>query len=165
MHTGTLYSLMLRLLLNPTKYAHYLQSYWQIASHPIQKFVEKNTKTTCGKIFYIVCVQQGKIRTFNSQPNVYNEALVSIEDICLTIANKALVQLGMAASNRPTNNLFNRVTFFDVDNLSTFDQRNLPILVGEQRIIYDGIMHAITSQSRGLYFLDALGGTGKSFLI
>ncbi|GFV65927.1 ATP-dependent DNA helicase [Trichonephila clavipes] len=34
-------------------------------------------------------------------PNVYNEALILIEDICLTIANKALVQLGMPASNRP----------------------------------------------------------------
>ncbi|GFV99038.1 ATP-dependent DNA helicase [Trichonephila clavipes] len=32
-------------------------------------------------------------------PNVYNEALILIEDICLTIANKALVQLGMPASN------------------------------------------------------------------
>ncbi|GFT37609.1 ATP-dependent DNA helicase [Trichonephila clavipes] len=38
-------------------------------------------------------------------PNVYNEALLLIEDICLTIANKALVQLGMPASNRPANNL------------------------------------------------------------
>ncbi|GFU23539.1 ATP-dependent DNA helicase [Trichonephila clavipes] len=34
-------------------------------------------------------------------PNVYNEALILIEDICLTIANKALVQLGMPAS-KPT---------------------------------------------------------------
>ncbi|XP_054745451.1 uncharacterized protein LOC129249801 [Anastrepha obliqua] len=39
-------------------------------------------------------------------PNVYNEALILIEDICLTISNKALVQLGMPASNRPANNLF-----------------------------------------------------------
>ncbi|GFT76427.1 ATP-dependent DNA helicase [Trichonephila clavipes] len=41
-------------------------------------------------------------------PNVYNEALILIEDICLTIANKALGQLGMPASNRPENNLFDR---------------------------------------------------------
>ena len=31
-------------------------------------------------------------------PNVYNEALLLIEDICLTIAKKVLVQLGMPAS-------------------------------------------------------------------
>ncbi|GFV05307.1 ATP-dependent DNA helicase [Trichonephila clavipes] len=41
-------------------------------------------------------------------PNVDKEALILIEDICLTIANKALVQLGMPASNRPANNLFDR---------------------------------------------------------
>ena len=102
-------------------------------------------------------------------PNVYNEALVSIEDICLAIANKALVQLGMAAPNRSANDLFDRdlqrETHFDVDELATFLQTNLPKLVPEQRIAYDRIMHAITSQSGGLYFLDAPGGTGKTFLI
>ncbi|GFU25048.1 ATP-dependent DNA helicase [Trichonephila clavipes] len=41
-------------------------------------------------------------------PNVYNEALILIEDICLTISNKALVQLGMPASNRPANNSQNK---------------------------------------------------------
>ena len=102
-------------------------------------------------------------------PNVYNEALVSIEDICLAIANKALVQLGMAAPNRSANDLFDRdlqrETHFDVDELATFLQTNLPKLIPEQRIAYDRIMHAITSQSGGLYFLDAPGGTGKTFLI
>ncbi|GFW35090.1 helitron_like_N domain-containing protein [Trichonephila clavipes] len=57
-------------------------------------------------------------------PNVYNEALILIEDICLTIANKALVQLGMTASNRPANNLFDRdlqrETHYDSDELRTF---------------------------------------------
>ena len=32
-------------------------------------------------------------------PNIYNEALILIEHICLTIANKALAQLRMPASN------------------------------------------------------------------
>ena len=102
-------------------------------------------------------------------PNVYNEALVSIEDICLAIANKALVQLGMAVPNRSAHDLFDRdlqrETHFDVDELCTFVQTNLLKLVPEQRIAYDRIMHAITSQSGGLYFLDAPGDTGKTFLI
>jgi len=87
--------------------------------------------------------------------------LISIEDICLAIANKALVQLGMPASIRSANNLFDRdlqrETHFDVDELSTFVQTNLPKLIR--------IMDAITSQSGGLYFIDAPGGTGKTFLI
>ncbi|GFX64018.1 ATP-dependent DNA helicase [Trichonephila clavipes] len=102
-------------------------------------------------------------------PNVYNEALILIEDICLTIANKALVQLGMPASNRPANNLFDRdlqrETHNDSDELGTFVRTNLPQLILEQRIAYNRIMRAITEQSGGLFFIDAPGGTGKTFLL
>jgi len=102
-------------------------------------------------------------------PNVYNEALILIEDICLAIANKALVQLGMPAPNRPANDLFDRdlqrETHFDSDELGTFVQTNLRQLVPEQRIAYDRIMRAITEQSGGLFFIDAPGGTGKTFLL
>ncbi|GFS85135.1 ATP-dependent DNA helicase [Trichonephila clavipes] len=98
--------------------------------------------------------------------NVYNEALILIKDICLreTIANKALVQLGMPASNRPANTLFDRdlqrETHCDSDELGTFVRTNLPQLILEQRIAYDRIMRAITEQSGGLFFIDAPGGTG-----
>ncbi|GFX94828.1 ATP-dependent DNA helicase pif1 [Trichonephila clavipes] len=102
-------------------------------------------------------------------PNVYNEALILIEDICLTIANKALVQMGMPASNRPANNLFDcdlqRETHYDSDELETFVRTNLPQLILEQHIAYDRIMRAITEQSGGLFFIDAPGGTGKTFLL
>ncbi|GFX67059.1 ATP-dependent DNA helicase [Trichonephila clavipes] len=102
-------------------------------------------------------------------PNVYNEALILIEDICLTIANKALVQLGLTASNRPANNLFDcdlqRETHYDSDELGTFVRKNIPQLILEQRIAYDRIMRAITEQSGGLFFIDAPGGTAKTFLL
>ncbi|GFV41445.1 ATP-dependent DNA helicase [Trichonephila clavipes] len=102
-------------------------------------------------------------------PNVYNEALILIEDIGLTIANKALVQLGMPASNRPANNLFDRdlqrETHYDSDELGTFVRTNLPQSILEQRIAYDRIMRAITEQSGGLFFIDAPGGTGKTFIL
>lgn len=106
---------------------------------------------------------------FQFTPNVYNEALVSVEDICLTIANKALVELGLTAPNRSANDLFDRdfqqEINFDIDTLESFLQTNLPKLVPEQRIVYDRIMNVIINQSGGLYFLDAPGGTGKTFLI
>ncbi|GFW54464.1 ATP-dependent DNA helicase [Trichonephila clavipes] len=116
-----------------------------------------------------------RLRASNQNPDiqftpiVYNEALILIEDICLTIANKALVQLGMPASNRPANNLFDRdlqrETHYNFDELGTFVRTNLPHLILEQRIAYDRIMRAITEQSDGLFFIDALGGTGKTFLL
>ncbi|XP_067125076.1 ATP-dependent DNA helicase pif1-like [Centruroides vittatus] len=102
-------------------------------------------------------------------PHVYNEALVSIEDKCLAIANKGLGQLGMCAPNRSVNDAYDRdlqhETHFDVDDLGTFVETNLPKLVSEQRVVYDTIMLAITYQRDGLYFIDAPRGTGKTFLI
>jgi len=114
-----------------------------------------------------------RLRTSNQIPDiqflpiVYNEALVEIEDMCLEIVNKALVQLGLPSPNRAINSRFDRdlqrETQFDDAELGKFVQTNLPKLVTEQRITYDRIMRAITSESGGLYFLDA--PEGKTFLI
>ncbi|UYV77959.1 hypothetical protein LAZ67_15003037 [Cordylochernes scorpioides] len=102
-------------------------------------------------------------------PEIYNRALVLIEDICLAIANKRLGQMGLCAPNRSANDSYDRdlqrETHFDVDDLSVFVERNLSKLVPEQRIAYDTLMQAISDQRGGLYFLDAPGGTGKTFLI
>lgn len=73
-----------------------------------------------------------KIRAFNSL-QMHNEALVLPEDICLAIANKLLVQLGMAVSNRSANDLFDGdlqpENHFSVYKLGSFVQTNLPKLV------------------------------------
>ncbi|GFX87397.1 ATP-dependent DNA helicase [Trichonephila clavipes] len=116
-----------------------------------------------------------RIRRINVNPNIqftsniYNEALILIEDICLTIADKSLTKLGMIAPNKSGNDIFdrdiNRETHFDVNELQTFVRINLPKLVLEQRTAYDTIINAIANKSCGLYFLDAPGGTGKTFLI
>ncbi|XP_017461157.1 PREDICTED: uncharacterized protein LOC108354487 [Rhagoletis zephyria] len=102
-------------------------------------------------------------------PDIYNQALVSVEDMCLTMANKTLTQLGMSAPNRAAHPLFDRdlqrETEFNVAELAHYVHENLPKLVPEQRVAYDSIMRAIESQSGGLYFLDAPGGTGKTFLL
>ncbi|UYV73325.1 hypothetical protein LAZ67_10002729 [Cordylochernes scorpioides] len=106
---------------------------------------------------------------FQFTPEIYNRALVLIEDICLAIANKRLGQMGLCAPNRSANDSYDRdlqrETHFDVDDLSVFVERNLSKLVPEQRIAYDTLMQAISDQRGGLYFLDAPRGTGKTFLI
>ncbi|GFR20599.1 ATP-dependent DNA helicase [Trichonephila clavata] len=67
--------------------------------------------------------------------NLYNEALILIEDVCLTIANKSLTELGMIAPNRYGNDIFDRdiqrETHFDVNELQTFVRINLSKLVLE----------------------------------
>ncbi|GFY74925.1 ATP-dependent DNA helicase [Trichonephila inaurata madagascariensis] len=101
--------------------------------------------------------------------NIYNEALILNEDVCLTMANKSLTELGMIAPNRYGNEIFDhdiqRETHFDVNELQTFVRINMPKLVLEQRTAYGTIINAISNKSCGLYFLDAPRGTGKTFLI
>ncbi|GFQ69802.1 ATP-dependent DNA helicase [Trichonephila clavata] len=71
-----------------------------------------------------------RMRRINSNPNIQftsnicSEALILIEDVCLTIANKSLTELGMIAPNRYSNGIFDcdiqRETPFDVNELQTF---------------------------------------------
>lgn len=100
---------------------------------------------------------------------MYNETLVMIEDMCISIANKALVQLGMIAPDRPMHDLFDRELQrereFDRAELHAYVQTHLPQLNDQQKNVYDIIMQAVNNSSGGFYFLDAPGGTGKTFLI
>ncbi|UYV72904.1 hypothetical protein LAZ67_10001127 [Cordylochernes scorpioides] len=82
-------------------------------------------------------------RRINANPNIqftsniYNEALILIEDVCLTIANISLTELGIIAPNISCNDIFDRdiqrETHFDVNDSQTFVRINLSKLVLEQR--------------------------------
>ncbi|GBP75448.1 hypothetical protein EVAR_53260_1 [Eumeta japonica] len=92
---------------------------------------------------------------------MYNEALIIIEDMCLTIVNKALVQLGMTAPNREIHDLFDRELQreqeFNSNDLRLFVQSNITKLNIQQKHVYDTIMQAVSNNAGGLYFLDAPG--------
>ncbi|XP_039967865.1 ATP-dependent DNA helicase pif1-like [Bactrocera tryoni] len=101
--------------------------------------------------------------------DMYNEALIALEDLCLAIANKALGQLGLPSANRPMHDLFDRELQhereYDANELQTFVNLNVTKLNVHQRHVYDTIMQAVKNRTGGLYFLDAPGGTGKTFVI
>ncbi|XP_054745847.1 uncharacterized protein LOC129250236 [Anastrepha obliqua] len=89
--------------------------------------------------------------------------------MCLRIANKTLVQLGMTAPNRDMHNLFDRELQREQElnskDLRLFVQSNITKMNIQQKHVYDRIMQAISNNAGGLYFLDAPGGTGKTFII
>lgn len=99
----------------------------------------------------------------------YNEALIMIEDNCATISNKTLIELGMEAPARTPesfhNNDLRREQCYDINELDTYIRSNLPKLKTEQMNVYTTIMQAVENGTGGLYFLDAAGGTGKTFVI
>ncbi|CAI6376445.1 unnamed protein product [Macrosiphum euphorbiae] len=100
---------------------------------------------------------------------MYNEALVLIEDLCVLISYLPLNHYGMPSPNRPATNLVNtdlqRENQYDHGSLATIIMNSESLLTAEQKIIYDRIMLAVAAEQGGFFFLDAPGGTGKTFLI
>ena len=100
---------------------------------------------------------------------VYNAALILIEDMCLGMSGKLLCELGMPAPNRAFTDPFNteilRETGYNIAQMESYVSSNLPLLVDDQRSVFSTIIHAIENQRGGIFFIDAPGGTGKTFLI
>lgn len=102
-------------------------------------------------------------------PEMYNEALMLVEDLCIAISNLPLNNYGILSPKRPAINLLNndlqREKNYSNVYLSKIIQKNEPLLTIEQKNIYDQIMLAVAAEKGGFFFLDAPGGTGKTFLI
>jgi len=54
---------------------------------------------------------------------------------------------------------------YDISSLIEFLRQSLPMLVSDQEAIYQNVMRLVESGNGGLCFIDARGGTGKTFLI
>ena len=58
-----------------------------------------------------------------------------------------------------------RETSYDVKELNAYITANEPLLVPDQRAAYNAILDLIKKKAGGIKFLDAPGGTGKTFVI
>jgi hypothetical protein len=100
---------------------------------------------------------------------MYNKALIAIEDLCIIIANLPLSHFGMRSPNRSASDLINsemnRELQYNTVEMAAIVTRNVPLINEEQRTIYDRMMLAVSAGQGGFFFLDAPGGTGKTFLI
>lgn len=100
---------------------------------------------------------------------IFNQALILIEDLCYQMVGKINNQLGLPAPNRSAQDVLNsdivRETNYDRVRLRETLDSDLPRLTNEQASVFNTITEAISSQSGGIFFLDAPGGTGKTFLI
>ncbi|GFV93373.1 ATP-dependent DNA helicase [Trichonephila clavipes] len=79
-----------------------------------------------------------------------------------------LIHFGVPVPNRPAVNIINsdvqREHQFDM-TLAAFVVDNEQLLTAEQRNVYDQINVSIATGQGAFFFLDASGGTGKTFLI
>ncbi|XP_076258517.1 uncharacterized protein LOC143195346 isoform X2 [Rhynchophorus ferrugineus] len=75
-------------------------------SNPIDLWM-KYKDYMCDDILYQIRNRMGNPNIQISE-EIYNEALISIEDMCLIMSNKLLIQLGLTAPNRPMHDAFNQ---------------------------------------------------------
>ncbi|RVE42412.1 hypothetical protein evm_012949 [Chilo suppressalis] len=136
-------------------------------SQPIQLW-NKYKDDICEDILHRLRIQTNN-PDIQITDEIYNEGLILIEDQCLTIANKLLIEIGMIAPNRSMHDAFNqelnRELQYNVDTLQEFVLNNVPLLNEQQKQVYETLMQAVDNNTGGLFFLDAPGGTGKTFVI
>jgi len=53
----------------------------------------------------------------------------------------------------------------NLDELAERVRTNVPLLNAEQKNVYNSLMKIVDDGMGGIYFLDAPGGTGKTFVI
>ncbi|GIY92537.1 uncharacterized protein CEXT_70151 [Caerostris extrusa] len=88
-------------------------------------------------------------------PEMYNEALVLLEDLCILISNFSLNHYGMPSPDRPATDLVNtdiqREKQYDDVDLATLIANNEPFLTAEQRLIYNRIMLTVDAKQGGFF--------------
>ncbi|GBO33218.1 hypothetical protein AVEN_153320-1 [Araneus ventricosus] len=98
---------------------------------------------------------------------IYNEALSKVEDQVITITGKNLSSFGLNRSSR-TDEVSNEL-MQEMDYNTELLQQRLNELVSrlnpKQKTIFDNVLKQVESGEGGLFFLDAPGGTGKTFLL
>lgn len=101
--------------------------------------------------------------------DIFNESLIMIEEKCMSLSNKTVFELGLPAPKYQQNNIMNRDLLrernYNVEELQTYVENQKRLLVNDQKEAYETIMNQFESGNGGMFFLDAPGGTGKTFLL
>ncbi|XP_044591468.1 ATP-dependent DNA helicase RRM3-like [Cotesia glomerata] len=101
---------------------------------------------------------------------VYNQCLILLEDIVTSMSGKSLLEFGLPEPLREQSNVINNRQYmnelaYDVSQLIEVVSVGVSKLNDDQKQVYDEVLNSIDSNSGKLFFLDAPGGTGKTFLI
>ncbi|XP_074114110.1 ATP-dependent DNA helicase pif1-like [Cotesia typhae] len=101
---------------------------------------------------------------------VYNQCLILLEDIVTSMSGKSLLEFGLPEPLREQSNVINNRQYinelaYDVSQLIEAVSVGVSKLNDDQKQVYDEVLNNIDSNSEKLFYLDAPGGTGKTFLI
>ncbi|KAF8787007.1 hypothetical protein HNY73_008646 [Argiope bruennichi] len=95
---------------------------------------------------------------------IFNSALLALEDKIKALGGTDLKVFGLPEVHRDINNSLNyeiiRETCYNIHQLTSYIETNEPNLTDDQRLAFEKITSAVFTETGGIYFLDAPGGTG-----
>ena len=101
--------------------------------------------------------------------DIFNLALNDLQDKVLSMGGRELSEYGLPQPRAVDSDRFARVYHREIDydqgEQQAYVEHNVPLLTADQREVYDSFCSMIESNEGGMLFLDAPGGTGKTFLI
>ena len=87
----------------------------------------------------------------------------------MAMVGKNLHELGLPQANRiqaeRASSEILQETSYDIKQLTEFVNKTEPTLLPDQENAYRTILEAVREEVGGIFFLDAPGGTGKTYLI
>ena len=99
---------------------------------------------------------------------IFNLALIALEDKLAEMGGKQLTHYDLPETHRGQENRLAtevlRETSYNMDELTLYAEENEPKLLTDQRSVYNTILDSVNQQKGRIFFLDAPGGTGKTFV-
>ncbi|KAL8617178.1 hypothetical protein ACOMHN_014348 [Nucella lapillus] len=99
---------------------------------------------------------------------ITNEALVDLEDRLMALGGPVITVYGLPPPRRNEAAALSteilRETSYNSELLAAYVEENEQIMVSDQQVAFNLIMAKVEEQSGGIFFLDAPGGTGKTFV-
>lgn len=98
---------------------------------------------------------------------IINEALKIIESKIISMSGKSLTDFGLPKPqyNGELSTDVVKELNYDTKALQEYIDQMIPRLIPEQKQIFNTILQRVKKEEGGLFFLDAPGGTGKTFLL
>ena len=105
----------------------------------------------------------------DNHDDIFNLAISDLQDKVLSMGGRELSEYGLPQPQAVDNDRFAREYCSEIDynqgEQQAYVERNVPILTSDQREVYDCFCSMINGDEGGMLFLDAPGGTGKTFLV
>ncbi|XP_045498452.1 uncharacterized protein LOC123696361 [Colias croceus] len=100
---------------------------------------------------------------------VLNTCLSSLQDMVISIGGNPLIEYGLPAPQSSGhqdrgNREYNAETNYDPGEMTTIRNDHVALFSSEQKQIYDTVLESVGQNQGKMFFLDAPGGTGKTFV-